>query len=128
MKKLLLCVLLAGLMSAWAVAQDTSADSKSKSEVRSLTGCLAKGDSADEFVLTASDGSTWEMHNNSAVDLASHVGHQVTVTGAVSNSTMHNLKEDTKDVAKDTGVKKGNAEHGHLKPTQVQMVSDSCTK
>ncbi len=128
MKKILLCMALVAVVSAWTVAQDNSSDSKSKSEARSITGCLAKGDSADEFVLTANDGSTWEMHSNSAVDLASHVGHEVTVTGAVSNSTMHNLKEDTKDVAKDSGVKKSNAEHGHLKPTGVQMVSDTCSK
>ena len=128
MKKILLCMFLIALLGAWALAQDSSSDSKSKSEARSITGCLAKGDSANEFVLTANDGSTWEMHANNTVDLASHVGHEVTVTGAVSNSTMHNLKEDTKDVAKDTGVKKNNAEHGHLKPTGVQMVSDTCTK
>lgn len=128
MKKLLLCLLAIGLLSAWTMAQDTSTSAKSKDEVRTVTGCLAKGDSADEFTLTAADGSTWEMHSNSTADLAPHVGHQVRVTGAVSNSKMHNLKEDTKDTAADTGVKKNNAEHGHLKPTDVQMVSDSCTK
>jgi hypothetical protein len=68
------------------------------------------------------------MHNSSAVTLNPHVGHQVTVTGAVSNAKMHNMKEDAKDAAKDSGVKKSNAEHGHLKPTEVQMISDSCTK
>ena len=36
--------------------------------------------------------------------------------------------EDAKDAATDTGVKKDNAEHGHLKPTEVQKVSDSCQK
>lgn len=128
MKKFLWCLLAIGVLSAWTFAQDNSTTSKSKDEVRTVTGCLAKGDSADEFTLTGADGSTWEMHSNSAVDLASHVGHEVRVTGAVSNSKMHNLKEDTKDTAADTGVKKNNAEHGHLKPTDVQMVSDSCTK
>jgi hypothetical protein len=115
-------------MCAASLAQDNSTSSKSKDEVRTLTGCLAKGDSADEFTLKTADGSTWEMHSNSSVDLASHVGHEVRVTGAVSNSKLHNLKEDTKDTAADTGVKKDNAEHGHLKPTDVQMVSDSCSK
>jgi hypothetical protein len=127
MKKLLMLSVFVGLLSAWALAQDNAAD-KSKDSVRTITGCLAKGDSADEFQLNGTDGSTWEMKSNSAVDLAAHVGHQVRVTGAVSGSTMHNLKEDTKDVAKDSGIKKDNAEHGHLKPTDVQMVSDSCTK
>ena len=44
--RLLLCVVLAGLVSAWAAAQDT--DAKSKSEVRTMTGCLSQGDSSTE--------------------------------------------------------------------------------
>jgi|SRR5581483_3770199 len=128
MKKLCICLLFAGLVSTWAFAQDTASDSKSKDDVRSITGCLAKGDSANEYQLNAADGSTWELKSSSAVDLSAHVGHEVRVTGAVSNSTMHNLKEDSKDVAKDSGMKKNNAEHGHLKATDVQMVSDSCSK
>jgi len=50
----------------------------------------------------------------------------VTATGVVSNATAHNLKEDAKDAAKDSGMKKSNTEHGHLKVTDVKMVSDSC--
>lgn len=128
MKKVFLCLLVLGLMSTWVVAQDGSDGSKSKDDVRSITGCLSKGDSADEFQLTADDGSTWEMHNSSAVDLTPHVGHEVKVTGAVTNAKMHNLKEDAKDAAKDTGIKKSATEHGHLKPTDVQMVGDTCKK
>ena len=37
-----------------------------------------------------------------------------------------NMKEDTKDMAQDAGLKKDNHEHGHLKITDVKMVSDSC--
>lgn len=103
------------------------ASEKSKSDVRDITGCLSKGDSAKEFVLTGSDGSTWEIRSSS-VPLAEHVGHTVTATGVLSNSTMHNMKEDTKDMASDAGVKKNNTEHGHLKVTDVKMVSDSCSK
>ena len=40
------------------------------------------------------------------MDLAAHVGHTVSATGVVSNSTMHNMKEDTKDLAKDSGMRK----------------------
>jgi hypothetical protein len=110
LNRLLLCLVLAGLTASWAVAQERTGDSKSKSDVRTVTGCLTKGDSADEFMLTGNDGSTWEVRGSqSGVDLAS-------------------LKEDTKDAAKDTGVKKNNTEHGHLKITDVQMVSDSCQK
>src|ERR1700731_1339090 len=124
--RLLLWVVLAGLTSAWAIAQDT--DTKSKGEGRSIPGCLSKGDSADEFLLTANDGSTWEVHSNNAVDLASHVGHTIEAKGVVSHANMHNMKEDTKDAAKDSGMKKTSTEHGHLKVTDVHMVGDSCQK
>jgi hypothetical protein len=98
---------------------------KDKADVRDITGCLAKGDSAKEFVLTGTDGSTWEV-KSSKVALAQHVGHTVTATGVVSNATMHNMKEDAKETAKDSGMKKDDSEHGHMTVTDVKMVSDSC--
>ena len=113
------------LGTACLFAQNTS--SKGKSDTRTITGCLTQGDNAKEFLLTANDGSTWEVRS-SAVPLASHVGHTVAATGVVSNNTMHNLKEDAKDAAHDTGMKKDNSEHGHMKITDVNMVSDSCQK
>jgi hypothetical protein len=116
--KLLLCVILAGCTFGFA---------KEKADVRDITGCLSKGDSANEFLLTGDDGSTWEVRS-SKIALAEHVGHTVTATGVVSNARMHNMKEDAKDVAKDSGMKKSAAEHGHMKITDVKMVSDSCQK
>src|SRR5579864_8624854 len=112
LSRLLLCVVLAGLTTAWAIAQDSDTGAKSKGEVRSVTGCLTKGPSANEFLLTASDGSTWEVHNNNAIDLTSHLGHTI--------------KKDAKGAATDVGMKKNTAEHGHLKVTDVRMVSESC--
>jgi len=126
MKRILLCFVFSALAVSWAMAQSSDDTSKSKSDVRTLTGCLSKGDSADEVLLTADDGSTWEIHNNSQLQVTDHVGHQVTVTGTVSNKTAHNLKEDAKDAAADTGMKKDNTEHGHLKATNLKMVSTSC--
>ena len=126
---MLLCLIFVGLTTSWALAQNETSDSKSKSDVRTVTGCLTKGDSADEFLLTGNDGSTWEVRGSkSGVDLASHVGHTLSATGLVSNTTAHNIEEDIKDAAKDTGMKKNNTEHGHLKITDVQMVSESCQK
>ena len=113
---LLLCVVLAFCTFGFA---------KDKGDVRDVTGCLSKGDSAKEFLLTGTDGSTWEIRSI-GVALAEHVGHAVTVTGVVSNAKMHNMKEDTKDMAKDSGMTEKNKEHGHLKVTDVKMISDSC--
>src|ERR1700741_1974172 len=70
--RLLLCVVIAGLTSVWALGQDDTSN-KSKGEVRKVTGCLTKSGSGDEYLLTATDGSTWEIHENNAVNLASHV-------------------------------------------------------
>jgi hypothetical protein len=125
MKKLVLCLALLGATSAWMIAQGSS--DKGKSDTRTVTGCLQKTSHNNRFLLLANDGSSWNVHSDT-VSLGDHVGHTITATGAVSNSTAHNLKEDTKDMAHDTGVKKSNNEHGSLKVTDVQMVSDSCSK
>ena len=116
--KLVLCLILACFSLPFALAKD-------KADVRDITGCLAKGEDANEFLLTGTDGSTWEVRS-SKVSLADHVGHTVTATGVVSNATMHNMKEDAKDAVKDSGMTKSADEHGHLKVTAVKMVSDSC--
>jgi hypothetical protein len=118
--KLLLCLVLASFGTSFGFA-------KSKADVRDITGCLSNGDSANEFMLAGNDGSTWEL-TSSQVGLADHVGHTVTATGVVSNAKMHNMKEDAKDAAKDSGVKKTDDEYGHLKVTDVKMVSESCQK
>src|SRR3979490_2007890 len=92
---------------------------KDKGEVRDITGCLVKGDSAKEFLLKGTDGSTWEVRSGN-VALAEHVGHKVTATGVVSNVKMHNMKEDTQEVVKDSGMMKNNPEQGHLTVTDVK--------
>ena len=122
MRSLLLCLVLTCTASILVMASD-----KGKSDTRTITGCLSQGDNAKEFDLKADDGSTWEVRSSN-VSLADHVGHKITATGVVSNATAHNLKEDKKDIAHDTGVKKNNTEHGHLKVTDVQMVSNSCSQ
>ena len=124
MKNLLLCLILALAGAVWASAQDSP---KGKAHTRDITGCLSQGDDKNEFLLTAKDGSTWEVRSDS-VSLAEHVGHTVTATGNVRAASMHNMKEDAKDAAQDSGMKHSNKEHGHLQVTDVKMVSDSCSK
>lgn len=126
--KLKVSALVVGLLflmfgTSWTLAQDSG-----KSDTRTITGCLSKGDNSatsNEFLLTANDGSTWEVRSE-AVSLADHVGHTVSATGVVKNATGHNLKEDAKDAASDAHMKKGNTEHGHMTITDLQMVSTSC--
>ena len=125
MTRLLLYLALSFLGASLILAPDASA--KTKAKTRTITGCLSKGDSADEFLLTGKDGSTWEVRSD-RVPLAEHVGHRVAATGVVSHAKLHNMKEDAKDAAKDTGVKKSNKEHGHLTVTGLRTVNDSCRK
>ena len=128
LRKLALCIALAGLTASVGFARGNNNNAqKSKSDVRTITGCLSQGDSAKEFTLTGENGSTWEIRS-SRVALAKHVGHTVTVTGVVAHAMAHNMKEDAKDAAADADMKKDNAEHGHLTVTRLKMVSDSCEK
>ena len=88
----------------WTLAQDTSNDTKSKANTRTIAGCLSKGEnspSSNEYLLTANDGSTWEVRSDT-VSLADHVGHKVSATGVVKNPTAHNMKEDAKDPARNS--------------------------
>ena len=104
-----------------ASAQTAPSDTQDKSaSVRTVTGCLSAGDSADEFKLTGTDGSTWEVTSKTA-KLGDHLGHTVKVTGKVWHPDMHGAKEKTKEA-----VDPSSKEHGHLNVTDVAMVSNSC--
>lgn len=102
------------------------ADEKPKSKYRTMTGCLSKPEGGDEYFLTAKNGSTWEIHSSkSTVSLSNHVGQTVKVTGVVEHAKLHNLKEDAKD---DTGIKRHETEHGHLKVTSIHRIGSSCQR
>jgi len=96
-------------------------------EVRTLTGCLTKAEGAHEYKLTTENGATWELHSKT-VRLSPHRGHTVTVTGKVRTADLHGAKEKVKDEMKEHGMDKDSTEHGHLKVTNISMVSDSCKK
>ena len=100
-----------------AAAQDAKATHE---KTRTLTGCLQKGDEANEFHLAAKDGGKWDLKSDN-VKLADHVGHTVKVVGVVDNATAHGMKEDVK-----TGVDKKAAETGNITVTDLSMVSESC--
>ena len=129
MRKLLFVLVITALGSTWALGQPgaNDNDNKDKSATRTITGCLQKSEDPNEFLLKGNDGSNWEVRSDT-VTLAEHVGHTVSATGVVTNKTAHNLKEDSKEMAHDTGMKKHNTEHGHLRITDLQMVSHSCSQ
>ena len=113
------------LMSCSVWAQTNEPKKETHKNTRTVTGCLQKD--GDEYQVLAKDGSTWEVKSDS-VDLAKHVGHTITVTGAVQNAALHGAKEDTKAEAKEHGVGKNSTEHGHMTVTNLKMVSGGCAK
>ena len=106
-----------------ATAQDTTKTTHKKT--RTLTGCLQKGEDANEYNFTAKDGGTWEIKSDN-VKLGEHVGHTVKITGVVANATAHGMKEDTKEEMKEHGM--DTHESGHMTVTNLTMVSDTCQK
>ena len=111
-----------GLVLSPVFAAQAAPSQDKSDDVRSITGCLSKGDGAREFKVTGEDGSTWEV-TSATVKLSPHLGHTVTATGQVWHPDMHGTKETAKE-AVDADAK----EHGHLKVTKVSMVSESCKK
>ena len=106
-----------------ATADDTTKTTHKKT--RTLTGCLQKGEDANEYNLTAKNGGSWEIKSDS-VNLGEHVGHTVKLTGAVSNAKAHGMKEDVKQEMKEHGMNEHATEHGHLTVTHLTMVSHTC--
>src|ERR1700736_3651641 len=111
--------------AALATAQDTTKTTHKKT--RTFTGCLQKGDDANEYRLTTTKGGTWEIKSDT-VKLGEHVSHTVTINGVVSNATLHGAKEDVKTEAKEHGIDKNSTEHGHMTVTDLRMVSEGCSK
>jgi hypothetical protein len=114
--------MLAGVVGL-ATAQDTKTTHK---KTRTLTGCLQRGEDANEYSFIAKDGGTWEIKSDS-VKLDEHVGHTVKITGVVANATAHGMKEDTKEEMKEHGMDT-HAERGHMTVTNLTMVSETCQK
>ena len=130
MKVRLLTLITTTALLLFGLGSPTQAQTKTThKKVRTVTGCLAQGDDANEFNLTTAGGATWEVKTDSdSLDLSKHVGHTVKITGVVSNAEMHGMKEDARAEAKEHGVGKNSTEHGHLTATALKMVSDSCNK
>lgn len=76
------------------------------------TGCLQKGDEADEYSITGEDGKKYGLRSTK-VKLSEHVGHKVTITGRKQKQT---AKEKTEP----------GAEAADLTVSKLEMVSETC--
>ncbi len=131
--KLLFWLIAALFISLCAVAlqaQETAAPAtpaaKPMHSKTKVTGCLQKGDSADEFAITGEDGKTWELRSRT-VKLAEHVGHTVTITGVRHHETKAEEAKEEKTEGKEAKAAEA-MEAGDLRVTSLKMVSESCKK
>jgi hypothetical protein len=86
---------------------------------KTVTGCLQKGDEADEFSLTGDDGKRYDLRSSS-VKLADHVGHKVTVAGSFKPEGNERDEDEAKE------KENGNKEVGDIQVKTLKMVSESC--
>jgi hypothetical protein len=99
---------------------------KPTGHIKTVTGCLQKGDEAGEFSITGEDGKTWELSSKS-VKLDEHVGHEVTVTGSAHRESK---AEERAEEEREGHMEKaaGKEEYGDLRVTDLKMVRETCNK
>ena len=97
------------------VFANPSPNQDKSAEVRSVTGCLSKGDSADEFAITASNGSTWELKATRLSSLLT-LGHTVTAQ-QVWHPDMHGARKRRKMLWT------LRPRHGHLSVTKCRWLA-----
>jgi hypothetical protein len=134
MKKTLVCLAATSLFAIGSFAQTsgssatssgTQTTTKSSSQKsgaakeKTLTGCVAAGDEANEYVLT--HGSK-KVELVSTEDLKPHVGHTVKVTGDWTTEAKEQMSGGA-----EKGEHKEAAGERHFKVDKVDMVSDTCT-
>jgi hypothetical protein len=102
-------ILLLPVFAALLCTSGFAEDKKMSGKEVTVTGCLAKGDQPNEYMLKGDDGKTYNVMSSS-VKLEPHVGHKVTVMGKPAKS--HMKKSDGGE---------------HLNVSKLDMVSTSCT-
>ena len=124
----LVAVLSVSLCSVALQAQEPAAPAPTTAKPMhsgiTVTGCLQKGDSADEFAIAGKDGKTWELRSKT-VKLDEHVGHTVTVIGVRHQETKAEEAKEAKTETKESKEAEAK-EAGDLRVTSLKMVSDSC--
>ena len=113
-------------LQAQEAAAPAPATAKPMHPETTVTGCLQKGDSADEFAIAGEDGKTWELRSRT-VKLGEHVGHTVTITGVRHQETRAEEAKEQKTETKESKEAEAK-EAGDLRVTSLKMVSDSCKK
>jgi hypothetical protein len=117
-------LLIAGLCFAQAMdsAQTGKAKSHTARHTKTVSGCLQKGDEAGEYSIT-DNGKTYGLRS-SKVDLSKHLGHHVSVTGALRPEREENEASEKRE--NEANEKNEQKEAGDIRVTSLKMISDTC--
>ena len=110
----LAAVLALGICSFFTQAVAQSAKEK-KGQTVTITGCVQKGEAADEFAITQ-NGKKYGLKSTS-VKLADHLGHQVTVTGKITRAPGQGEEGEKEEEG---------GEYADVQVTSLKMISTSC--
>jgi hypothetical protein len=110
----LAAVVVLGICSFLPQAVAQSAKEK-KGQTVTITGCVQKGDEADEFAITQ-NGKKYGLKSTN-VKLADHLGHQVTVTGKITRGPGQSEEGEKEEQGR---------EHADVHVTSLKMISTTC--
>ena len=94
-------------------AQDKATANTNKDTIMNVTGCLAQGDSKNDYVIKDDSGKTFGLRAEVGVDLNAHLGHKITITGTPMK-TKEKVKAGQPEVSE------------HLRVSNLSMVSKTC--
>ena len=103
----------AALICAPLRAQDKETANTNKDTIMNVTGCLAQGESKNDFMLKDESGKTFGLRAETGVDLSAHLGHKITITGTPMK-TKEKVKAGQPEVSE------------HLRVSNLSMVSKTC--
>lgn len=86
-----------------------------------ITGCLKKSATSEGYYIADQNGRTWEL-TSKKVDLAKHVFHVVSVSGHPSTGSK------APEGKSEPGQKPESSQYFGLDVTELEMVSNSCTR
>jgi hypothetical protein len=107
---------------AWALVIGFGAVAHAKAA--KYTGCLAKGDEANEFKLTNVNGGSDEYELVGGKGLKDHVGHKVEVTGTKISARAAEKAEHEKGEKGEKG--ENESSHGHLRVKSMKHIAATC--
>jgi hypothetical protein len=118
-------LVLLSLSSLWLYAQSSQPNqgpSVKSGVLVNVTGCLRKSAAMGGYYVSDEQGRTWEL-TSKKVGLARHIFHVVSVSG---HPSVGPLAQEGKSESGQTP--EGGAQHFALDVTELEMVSNSCTR